>query len=399
MYSVEPDVRVRIRKSGTSARIDGPAKVVVRPVGGGRSHLLSAPVSIGSGVAGLSFADGASKFDMGFGMNAEVVAYEPPSGAHDAPPARLKIDGTEYPGVAVLLGRSEDGPDRFDVVMAMSVEDYLPGVIVKEMYAWWAREAFDMQAVCARTYALHERDRARRAGRAFDMESGTLDQVFGGSTTIRAALDAVEDTRGLVLTSRGQLLRAYFSSTCGGRPAAAAEVWPTGPGFEFNRAVPLQGLAREYTCTPSPQFTWNVTRSESELSQRFRAWGRAAGNPVKTMGALRSVVRDRVSTSGRPSRYTVTDDKGRAFSLTAEELRVACNQPADGLSPITKETRVNSGDVVVELRGGTVKFAGRGFGHGVGMCQWCAKGFAEKGKTWREMVPLFYPGAEVVRAF
>ncbi len=402
MFSVEPEVRVRVRRSATTAQVDGPSKLVVRPAGGGRSRLLSSPVSVRSGIGGLTFSDAHEKVEMGFGVNAEVVAYDATTGGSPAlsdAKKMLRVDGVEQPGFASFQGRSEEGPDKFDVVVAMPVEDYLPGVIVKEMYTYWPKEAFAMQAVCARTYALHERDRARVGGKPFDVEASTLDQAYSGATTILAARDAVKDTRGVVLTDHGKLLRAYYSSCCGGRPAAAADVWPTGPGFEFNRAAPLQGKSREFACEPSPLFRWEVTRSEDDLSQRLRAWGRSAGNPVKTMGRLRGVEMERASASGRPARYRVTDDKGKTFSLSAEELRVACNQNADGLAPITRETRVNSGDLAIDVRGAVVKISGRGFGHGVGMCQWCAKGMADKGQNWRHMAELFYPGVEVVRVY
>jgi len=404
MYSVEPEVRVRVRKGATSARVEGPMKLVVRPVGGGRSRLLSSPVSVRSGIGGLVISDARESVEMGFGIDAEVVAYDAAGeGAPVSEPVggktMLRLDGVNEPGFVLLRSRSDEGPEKFDVIGVMPIEDYLPGVIVKEMYTWWPREAFDVQAVCARSYALHERDRARRGGKPFDLEASTLDQAYSGATTIVAAQNAVNDTRGVVITERGQLVRAYYSSACGGRAAAAADVWPTGPGFEFNRAAALQGKSREFACEASTLFRWQVTRSDEELSQRLRAWGRSAGNPVKTMGRLRSVEVERASASGRSARYRVTDDKSKAFSLSAEELRVACNQSADGLPPITKESRVNSGDVMVEVRAGVVKISGRGFGHGVGMCQWCAKGMAEKGQTWREMLAKFYPGVEVVRVY
>ncbi len=399
LYAVEPEIRVRIGRDVSTARVEGPGKLVVRPVGGGRSRLMSSPLQVRNGIGGLEFTDGRERFVMGFGIGAEVAGYEQGAGDSGLSRTMLRVDGVEHPGFAVFHSRSDEGPEKFDVIVAMPVEDYLPGVVVGEMYAHWPRRAFEVQAVCARTYALHERDRARRLGRAFDVESTTLDQAFGGTTTILAAKDAVRDTRGVVLTERGELVRAYYSSCCGGRAAAASDVWPTGPGFEFNRATALQGRPREWACEPSTMFRWSVTRSESDFSQRLRAWGRAAGNPVKTMGQLRSVEIDRTSASGRPARYRLTDDKGKSYTLTAEEFRVACNQPVDGLAPITRENRVSSGDVSVEVRSGVVKVSGRGFGHGVGMCQWCAKGMAERGESWQKMVAAFYPGAEAVRVY
>jgi stage II sporulation protein D len=46
-----------------------------------------------------------------------------------------------------------------------------------------------------------------------------------------------------------------------------------------------------------------------------------------------------------------------------------------------------------------VVIRGRGFGHGVGMCQWCVEEMSKRGKTWRELLPMFYPGAKIERAY
>ena len=78
---------------------------------------------------------------------------------------------------------------------------------------------------------------------------------------------------------------------------------------------------------------------------------------------------------------------------------MACNHTLADLPPITKENRVNSGDLEVEIWANQVRFHGRGWGHGVGMCQWCAKGMAEAGMDWHTMIVSFYPGVEIQKAY
>ena len=98
----------------------------------------------------------------------------------------------------------------------------------------------------------------------------------------------------------------------------------------------------------------------------------------------------------------------------AEDLRLACNTGVTGLAPITSKTRVNSGDLAFvvtrpagasrmtaaeALAGTTVRIDGRGFGHGVGMCQYCARSMAVRGDGWQAMLQRFYPGAEIVKGY
>src|SRR5690606_23410329 len=134
---------------------------------------------------------------------------------------------------------------------------------------------------CARTYALHQRERAQRLGRPFDLEATVIDQAYAGATDLEVARRALADTRGTVLTWQGELLRAYYSSTCGGRSAAAADIWPTSGEFAFNLAAPIQAYRRDHACEGSPVYTWEVTRTRDDLSRRFREWGKINGSPVK----------------------------------------------------------------------------------------------------------------------
>jgi SpoIID/LytB domain protein len=304
------------------------------------------------------------------------------------------------PGRGVTGARTGGGAaPKFDVVEVVPIESYLSGVIVSEMPKQWPLGAFQVQAVCARTYALHERQRALKSGRAWDLEAGEIDQAYNGGIEVPTAMKAVADTRGVVLTTEGHLLRAYYSSTCGGRTAGAASIWPTGPGFEFNLDAPIQSNPRESACQGSPVYRWSVTRDRSDLSKQIREWGKANGQPVAKMGLVQSLEVAQSNPVGRPTKYTITDDSGMPFPIAAELLRVACNYGTAGVRPITKESRVRSGDMEMEVTPSGVVVRGRGFGHGVGMCQYCAKAMAERGDAWQEMIARFYPGAKLERAY
>ena len=100
---------------------------------------------------------------------------------------------------------------RFDVIAELPMERYLPGVLAGELYAGWSFETYCAQAIAARSYAMHERARARLRGRAYDLEASTIDQAYVGEEAPKRARDAVDATRGLILTTaEGRLLRAYY---------------------------------------------------------------------------------------------------------------------------------------------------------------------------------------------
>ena len=275
-------------------------------------------------------------------------------------------------------------------------------MIAKELYASWRPVTFEAQAIAARSYALHERARRRADGRHFDVESTTKDQAYAGATENSRAHDAARATRGLVLTWAGSVLRAYYSSTTGGRAASARDTWPTSEGFEFNLAPPIQASPRDDSDAFSPVFRWEVERSTRDVLRRFRAFGRARGASIRNIRSLGTIrVLDR-NEFGRPRTYRVTDESGRAWTLKAEDIRVACNHPGepdDSIPPVTRAERVLSGDFTAEIVRGRVVFSGRGFGHGVGMSQFGAEGMARRGEDARTILRHYYPGAVIERAY
>jgi stage II sporulation protein D len=399
-FGVEPDIRVRIRDGVDLVDLgsaNASARLVARGLAG-RNELLSAPVKARAGVGGIELTDlYGRRVVFGDGVDVQITMPEGQGGL-------VRVDGTPYASAVVLKARSDlggaaGGRGRLDVIATLPMEQYIEGVITKELIASWPLGAFEAQAVAARSYAMHERSRARAVGRSFDVESTTADQVFGGATTLEVAKAATRNTRGLVLVEMGRTLRAYYSSTCGGRPSGAADVWPTGPGYEFNRVDALQARVRPFGCQGSPLFKWRVERDLGQLSARVREWAKANGGGVASIGTIRSIEPSNRNVAGRNLQYRLVDDAGKSYTLTAEQLRFAANQPTPGLPEITRDVRMHSGHFEVLFSGSRAVFEGGGFGHGVGMCQYCAKGWADQGVGYREMLSRFYPGTTIQRQF
>ena len=466
----EPQMRVRIVSAADTVRITCPGGVEIgqgEPKGTttlspGAKTEKRAGVSVAlksgqwqvaeigvPGLAGATPGGGVGGMAHSYGATLSLVVLPSVAGQ------TLSVNGTSYPGTVRLSSRTDVRSDAFDVVDFVNIEDYLPGVVGKEMLAGWPLAAYQAQAVAARTYALHERQRSAAA--AYDVESNDRDQVYGGTTTNATAREAVRSTRGMVLLDGDKLLRTYFSSTCGGRTAAAKDTWPIGPGFEYNLAGPIQEHHRDFACQASPLFRWSVERPRWELAQRMKWFGERFGNPVKKIKDVRSIEIALLNSDGRPSKYRVSESSGGQHMLSAEELRLACNTNANGslitLAPmddvdgpgagkqrpprvavetgdimgfggagestkpaaalgapavpavpltvpdIDRRTRVHSSDFEVVIKGEKVTITGRGFGHGVGLCQYCAKAFAERGEDWRMMLGRFYPGARVTNMY
>jgi len=133
------------------------------------------------------------------------------------------------------------------VVNVVSLEDYVRGVVPNELSpgAYPAIEALKAQAVAARTYAY--RNRGQFAADGFDLLPTTRSQVYGGlSTEQTLSTRAVEETRGIIATYKGEPINALYTSTCGGRTENAANIFGNEVPYLHGRECAVEGKAAAF---------------------------------------------------------------------------------------------------------------------------------------------------------
>lgn len=309
----------------------------------------------------------------------------------DAEP--VGVNGHRYHGtVRVVAGES---PGTIDVINVCAVDDYLRGVVPREALSTWPAEALKAQAIASRTYALFQARSRTDSGddRAFDLRADTGSQMYGGiESEVASTNRAVDATRGLVLASgpagKQRIFCAYFSSTCGGTTASGADL--------FDDPTPALAAHEGDGCTDAPRYRWpEFAIRKDELARRLKLWGGRQSSPIAEIGRVRAVEIARTNELGRPVRFAITDDAGRRFELGAEHFRNACNAGRPEKDPefySSHFTPVDAGDSVRITDG-------RGWGHGVGLCQYCAAGWAKRGQSAAQILSSGYPGAILVRAY
>jgi len=306
----------------------------------------------------------------------------------------LSVNSQRYRGSFHFIPATSS---TFDVVNYVDVDAYLKGVLAKEMLPDFGAEAYKAQAIVARTYALYE-SRTAPPGRAWDLYPDTRSQVYGGIAAETAkSRSAVDATSGVVVAfgppGQERIFKAYFSSCCGGAGQSAAQAFGE-PDIE-----PLSDQAVGQRCAESPRFKWGpLVISKQELTRRFRAYGQARNRPEKNIATIRQIDITSRNTSGRPVQFTVVDGRGQRYLLTGEQLRWAVNSGASdpGASGVT----LPSSFVKPVADASNIRFEdGHGFGHGVGLCQWCAQAQSERGVPHEQIVLSAYHGARLVRAY
>jgi len=281
--------------------------------------------------------------------------------------AVFSVAGKPYRGEIVLDVDARRGTAR--ILNRLPLEDYLLGVVPGEMPDRFGLEALKAQAVAARSYALSE---SEDRGYVYD---DTRSQVYGGRAEETVlGTRAVRETSGQVLVSRNRVVKAYYHSTCGGRTATAGSVFPDAAYGVMDRPVPCPD------CRQSPFYAWRRSFDAARVCA-------ASELPV---GHLDHASVEPPTLPGRPESITISAGGHDAtLSLTSFRDHLSAGRPFAEQMPSTQLSappRIEEGALVLE---------GRGWGHGVGMCQYGASGFAARGANYEAILSRYYPGAEL----
>lgn len=291
----------------------------------------------------------------------------------------------QYPEVLRLVVR-EDGSG--DVINVVDVEAYLPGVLSAEMMPNFHREAFEAQAIAARTYAWYQRQ-TRGPSRHYDVTATESSQVYLGvdpAALLPKAIEAVRQTRGIVCTYHTpdgpRIFPTYYSSTCGGSTQPVCTISEPEP------IPPLAGCVDCEFCRHSPYRRWDAVRlDKSVVAQKLiDRYPRLA-----EIGSLHRVVVSRGTDAGRAVWVELQNERGHALPLEAENFRLC----VDPTGRKVRSTYCN----VVSLDHRIVFTEGRGLGHGMGLCQYGADGQARAGRSAAQILRHYFPGSQLTRAY
>ncbi len=258
---------------------------------------------------------------------------------------------------------------RYRIINELDLEDYTRSVVGEEMGSKWPIEALKAQAVLARTYAMYRK--SCRCAVDYDLCATVNSQVFtGGAKEKEGPSIAARETAGEILTYGGAPIEAVYHSTCGGTTEDACNVWDTKYPY-------LKSRVCNY-CKDSPYDTWKKRIAIPELDESLIQ----AGYMINGLKSIKVLER---SVSKRILKLRLIGQSGSVVMKGADFRK------AVGYSklPSTAFEAHREGDNFV--------FIGKGSGHGVGLCQFGAKGMAEAGKNYQEILQYYYPGVTLSR--
>jgi stage II sporulation protein D len=360
-----------VRLSGTAQRIiNGPLQVTADPSGlhANGVRVRSGMIRVGARKGDLTI----KTFHPRTGGQGRLLDTKPIMGKRmpgDAPSSRLVAPSVDT-ATTLVIGGTVDVMNRsggLSVINELGLEEYVKGVVPSEMSAGWHPEALKVQAVAARTYALYQK--MLNDGREYDVIAGIQDQVYRGRHGLDQRVhEAVEATRGLVLTYQNAPILAAFSSTAAGPTEDAMNVWEKDLPY-------LKGVECPFDQN-SPYYQWRAQFTVDELEQSLRRQG-------TTVGTIATLTPYTYSRAGRVDKIRILHSEGELI-LRGQDLR-----------KVVGYSVIPSTQFEIEAVGREIVLIGRGSGHAVGLCQWGAKELAEQGYPYAAILRYYFPGTNL----
>lgn len=280
--------------------------------------------------------------------------------------AFISLGGKKYRGSFILHADSE----KILAVNRLSIEEYLYGVLPSEISPSWHMEALKSQAVAARSFAFYNKLNSR--DNRYDLDSTVISQVYKGfGVEHKNTNEAVDATRGLIMTYDSDVVQAFFHANSGGKTADSKEVW--GGSLAYLKPVD------DYYCKDGKHYSWKYSVNLSSLEEKLEK----AGNST---GEIYDISVPERSDSGRALMVKINASAGTVF-IKGNQFRTALG--VDALRSTNFNVRIDGKEAV---------FNGLGWGHGVGLSQEGAAGMAEKGYPYKDILKFYYKGVNIKKA-
>ena len=291
------------------------------------------------------------------GGNSALVKASGNPVLHVVGPWKAQIPGQDPVALAYPLEiRTRDG--SLALTLRLPLEDYVAAVLAGESAGFRSDQSMAAMAVAARTYAVRFQGRHKAEG--YDFCDTTHCQDLRITAVSERVRQAAEQTEGELLWFQGSPAATFYAKDCGGSIEAAAMVWP-------DLKAAYLGQREDPYCTRKG---WTSTIRKEELRSAL----------ATRLDSLRIVER---TSSGRALRL-----QAGGLTVTASSLRFAVGRSLGW-------DRLPSDLYEVSDAGDRFVFEGRGFGHGVGLCQVGAARMGEEGRSYRQILEFYYPGTKL----
>ena len=320
----------------------------------------------------------------------------------------IQMGQNKYRGFISFIAKEK----QIALINHVEIEDYLYGVVPKEMGSSFHMESLKAQAVAARTFAMSSKNKHKNEG--FNLCDTTHCQVYGGMIAEHPNTNrAVDETKGLSVYYNGTLAQTLYSSNNGGYIESSKDTW----GGHFDYLVAKEDPFSKNTNAS----TWEMKLTSQEIDQKILASGINIGNilDIEILGTTSANRVVNVKLIGTLGEETITGARLRTV-LGMRSTWFDIEKKGEDISRIgyvfdpetSKVVEINLNNATI-IDGNNIKFKtesngsqgtkieeflfnGRGYGHGVGMSQYGALEMAKQGYTYEEIIKHYYTGVDII---
>ncbi len=257
-----------------------------------------------------------------------------------------------------------------EIIRASELENYIKGVVAAEMPALFEQEALKAQAVSARTYAVRNMKERNSNAVPYDIGQAYLSieemqQKWGDnfSTYYNKISEAVDSTRGEIMTYENEPILAVFHAESAGKTEAAENVW--------TQEIPYLKSVDSSFDKNAPNFETSISFTYDEFIKRF-------SNQYGDLSLHKDTLPQQLKIlSHTPAGYVQQMQVGNQ-TLTGREVR--------------ETLHLRSSNFTIQTEDNTIIFTTKGYGHGAGMSQYGAEFMAKEGKTYQQILQHYYTG-------
>jgi len=333
---------------------------------------------------------------------------------------------------------------KLNVINIIGIEEYLYGVLKKEISPRWPAGVLKAQAVAARTFAIFNMNKYIDKG--YNICASTNSQAYGGVNHEDPLTNkAVDETRGVIMTYKGKPINAVYHSDSGGYTEDSENVW--GNFLPYLRSVKSKFEEKVFP----PYHTWTCSIDEKNLTKKLQKQG-------YTINSVVSIEPINKSETGRISELAFFTDNNEVINMKAnnfrnligadlirstlfsikvigKEINIAKDTEDKKEIEDKEEQRESTKEILEQKKDWTIKellelmkknkekrekekvekipkveivksnapltfiFSGLGNGHGVGMSQWGAYGMALQGSGYQDILKYYYQGINIIKKY
>ncbi|PGK31188.1 hypothetical protein CN902_09430 [Priestia megaterium] len=324
--------------------------------------------------------------------------------------ATLSINGQPYLGN--MLFKNENNK-YVRPVNTLPMEDYLKGVIPREVYTSWELDTFKSQAIAARSYVLSLHGKL--------INDSTRYQVYGGYNWNARTSQAVDETFGQVITYKGSAVNAVYSSSNGGIIESNTNFWdtpvntysqvkddPYDPQRIWTKTVQKQQINLSGKDLKKPEQWWDTTkeadkimtdRIKSEMLKKDLKGKDIKITSISKVNFYEPTSGKRVTKGDLSVKYIVKNEFDKNGQIVEKQWDLTGSLAEDVIRLIDGSSMLSKYVTDINDNGTSIVITGKGFGHGIGLSQFGANTMAKQGKNYQEILAFYYPTTLLTSAY